>query len=113
MTAAELSAAERFVRDEIEAGLDARFAKLEARLAAFGTVGESIDRLAAAQVEAAQASEEGPALRHRMNLASMCYGIRLRALCEQRPDEATRHVTIAALAVSDADALIAALSEKP
>lgn len=117
---------ERAARQALDEALDKRFAKLDERMAArvsdlvvrFGTLGESIDRMSAAGLEATRMSEQGPIERHRMNLASMCYGIRLRAACDAPESLAMSgmeqtpmvHRVLARLAVHDADALIAALA---
>lgn len=102
--------------DELDYALDRRFAKLDERLAAriqalverFGTLGDSLDRVAASTVEAARLGEAGPTERLRQNLAGMCFQTRLRATCER--GAGFTHRELAILAVADADALLAALA---
>lgn len=102
--------------DELDYALDRRFDKLDARLAAriqalverFGTLGDSLDRVAASTVEAARLGEAGPTERLRQNLAGMCFQTRLRAACER--GAGLTHRELAILAVADADALLAALA---
>lgn len=104
--------------DELDYALDRRFDKLDARLAAriqtlverFGTLGDSLDRVAASTVEAARLGEAGPTERLRQNLAGMCFQTRLRATCERSVKAGFTHRDLADLAVADADALLAALA---